>query len=188
MTLRLRTERLDLRPFAATDLDEVHAYRRLPEVAAYLYTPVLSREQVAERLTERAGWTTLAGSGGVNLAVVLRDKDAVIGEVNLVWYSEDNRAAELGYVFHPAFAGHGYASEAAAEILRYAFEEAGLHRVVGRCDAENTASWRLMERLGMRREAHFVRNEIMPYSKDRDDPYVSELIYAMLGDEWRARA
>lgn len=187
MTIHLNTDRLDLRPFAPGDLEDVYAFRRLPEVAAYIYTPVQSREEVAARLTEKASWTAL-DDNGISLAVVLRETGTVIGDVNLGWWNQDNLTGELGYVFNPAFGGRGYAGEAAREILRYGFEEAGLHRIIGRCDGDNTASWRLMERLGMRREAHFIRNEKMPYSLEREDPYVSEMVYAMLADEWPAKA
>ena len=185
----LRTERLDIRPFTAEDLDDAYAYRRLPEVTAYLYWGPRTREQVAEKLAEQARMCTLLDVDvpGLKLAVVWREKDTVVGEVDLRWVDREQRTAETGFVFNPAYAGMGLASEAATEMLRYAFEDAGLHRVIGRCDADNDASWRLMERIGMRREARFERNEITPYSADREDPWTSELVYAMLADEWAKR-
>jgi RimJ/RimL family protein N-acetyltransferase len=84
-------------------------------------------------------------------------------------------------VFQPRYQGRGLATEAAEVVLRLGFEGLGLHRVIGRCDALNVASARLMERLGMRREAHLVHNEIFKGS------WGDELVYAMLEDEWRAR-
>ena len=84
-------------------------------------------------------------------------------------------------MFHPAHQGRGLATEAASVVLRLGFEGLGLHRVIGRCDALNLPSARLVERLGMRREAHFVHNEVFKGA------WGDELVYAMLEDEWRDR-
>ena len=68
--------------------------------------------------------------------------------------------AELGWVLDPAYTGHGYATEAVRELLRYCFEDLGVRRVVASCFLDNEASWRLMERVGMRRETHAVRDSL----------------------------
>ncbi len=81
----------------------------------------------------------------------------MIGEISLIWRSVEDRQGEIGYIFNPDQHGRGYATEAANAMLRYGFEELGLHRIHARCDLRNSASWRVMERLGMRREAHFRR-------------------------------
>lgn len=187
MTLEfpLRTERLDLRPLGPDDLDDVYAYRSDPAVVSYLLWGVRTREQVAEKLIEDAGIVDLHGGKGLKLAVVERASGRVAGDVSLFGYDPDFRHAETGYTLNPRFGGKGYATEAAREMLRIGFDVYGLHRIYARCDADNTPSWRLMERLGMRREAEFVRNEILWYSKDREDPWTTELVYAMLEEEWR---
>ena len=76
----------------------------------------------------------------------------------LFWHSREH-AGELGYVFNPALAGRGYATEAAGAMLRLGFSELGLHRIVARIDERNEPSLRLARRLGMRQEARLVRNE-----------------------------
>jgi RimJ/RimL family protein N-acetyltransferase len=122
------------------------------------------------------------GEGGrLSLAVVLPETGAVIGDVVLFLRSQEHRQGEIGYVFHPDHGGHGYATEAARMMLRLGFEEFGLHRIIGRIDAWNTASARVLERLGMRREAHFAQNKIVR------GEWSDEVVYAMLEDEWRAR-
>lgn len=115
------------------------------------------------------------------LAVVLRDPGVVVGDVMLAWLSEAHQQGEIGYVFHPEYHGRGLAGEAAREVLRRAFEGMGFHRIIGRCDARTDASARLMERLGMRREAHLRENEL--FKGEWSDEYV----YAMLAAEWIAR-
>jgi len=111
--------------------------------------------------------------------VVLPETGAVIGDVVLFQVSQEHRAAEVGYIVHPDHAGRGYATEAAREMLRPGFEIFGMHRIIARLDARNTASARVLEHLGMRREAHFVQNEFFK------GEWSDELVYAMLNDEWR---
>jgi RimJ/RimL family protein N-acetyltransferase len=103
----------------------------------------------------------------------------VIGNVNVV-VDPDNRQGEIGFVFHPDHQGHGYATEAARALVDHAFEHYGLHRVYGRLEPRNLASARVLEKLGMRREAHLIENEWIK------GEWQSEAIYALLAREWAA--
>ncbi|OLF13578.1 GNAT family N-acetyltransferase [Actinophytocola xanthii] len=175
----IETVRLTLRPFVAEDLDALHAYQKLPEVARYLYNDPRDLAASREALKRRMAVTALEKPGEVLvLAVVLRETGELVGEVNLGWHSAEHRQGEFGFVFNPAFHGNGYAGEAAVEMLRLGFEGLGLHRIVGRCDGRNTSSAKLMARLGLRREAHFVQNEIVK------GQWTDEIVYAMLEEEW----
>lgn len=181
MTSEITTPRLLLRPFNLDDLNTLHDIQSRPDVARYLYWEPRSREEVREVLARRIEHPTLEAEGDrLVLAVVLRDSGVVIGDVTLVWLSEAHQQGEIGYVFHPGYHGRGLAAEAAREMLRLGFEEFGLHRIIGRCDARNRASARLMERLGMRREAHFRENEFFK------GEWADEYVYAMLATEWTA--
>jgi RimJ/RimL family protein N-acetyltransferase len=102
--------------------------------------------------------------------------------VRYLYQETQTRQGDIGFVFHPAYHGKSYAFEAAREMLRLGFERVGFHRIEGRCDARNGASARLMERLGMRREVHFVENAWFKRE------WGSELVYAILAREWRAAA
>jgi len=84
-------------------------------------------------------------------------------------------------VLHAAHSGHGYATEAVGELLRYCFEELGVRRVVANCFLANASSWRLMERVGMRRESHAVRESL-----HRSGQWHDTVTYALLADEWAA--
>ncbi len=175
----LRTARLTLRPYVADDLDALYDIQSRPEVTRYLLYDVRDRDQVRGILEQR-----IQADGperdAVDLAVVLPDTGALIGDVVLFLRSKEHRQGEIGYLFHPDYGGRGYATEAARMLLRLGFEDYGLHRIIGRIDARNTASARVLERLGMRREAHFVQNEIVK------GEWSDEVVYAMLEDEWRA--
>ncbi|MFF9785593.1 GNAT family N-acetyltransferase [Streptomyces nigrescens] len=176
----IRTERLDLRPVTDDDFAAIHAYQRLPEVCRYLYwgphDEAASRASVADKATR----TTLRASGDfLQLAVVVRETGTLVGDVTFVWNSREHRQGGIGYVFHPAHTGHGYATEASRALLKLGFEELQLHRIQAELDGRNTASARLLERLGMRREGHLRENEFL------DGEWSDEVIYAMLAREWR---
>ena len=179
----IATERLYLRPFAPSDLDALAAIHGDPEVVRYLYLGVRSRDELRDVLTEKAQRIVLEKEGDtLNLAAVLRDRGELVGDVTLFWRSEQHRQGEVGYILHPAHGGKGYATEATLALLGIGFEDLGLHRIYGRLDARNTASARVLARVGMRREAHFVENELVK------GEWTDELVYAMLAREWRDRA
>ena len=90
--------------------------------------------------------------------------------------------AEIGWALDPAYAGQGLATEAAAELVRICFEDLGLRRVKALCFADNKPSWRLMERLGMRREEYAVQDSL-----HRTKGWLDGMTYALLADEWRAQ-
>lgn len=181
--LPIETERLSLRPFTRGDVDAVFAYRQRDDVARYLFDEPMSRETVAEAVQLRTAQTGWQEEGDKLFLAVERKQDhAMIGEVSLILRNRIARQGELGYIFNPAYHGLGYATEAARGLLRLGFEQGGLHRIYARCDARNQASARVMERLGMRREAHFREHILVKGVWDE------ELIYAMLEDEWASAA
>ncbi len=175
----ITTERLVLRPYTAGDEADMLEFESRPDVARYLFNEPRTPEDNAKELAVRQGQTALRKEGDtLLLAVELEGK--VIGYVLLIWLSEQNRQGEFGYVMHPEFHGRGYATEAAREMLRLGFEQLDLHRIIGRCDPRNASSAKLMSRLGMRQEAHFVESEIFK------GEWGGELHYAMLAREWNA--
>jgi RimJ/RimL family protein N-acetyltransferase len=176
----ITTERLILRPFTSDDLDDLYAYQSRADVVRFLYWGVRGKDEIAEVLERRMGMTTLEKEEDI-LVLAVELSGTVIGDVNLSWRSVEHQTAEFGFVFNPEFHGRGYASEAAVEMLKLGFDTMGLHRIIGRADGRNTASARLMEKLGLRREAHFVRNEFVK------DEWTDEVVYAMLASEWADR-
>jgi RimJ/RimL family protein N-acetyltransferase len=175
----LRTRRLLLRPYVADDLDALHDIERRAETARYLYNEPLTREATRAVLERRRAMTAIDDEHDLVLVLVLPMSRHVVGHATLQRVSREHRQGEVGYVLHPDHQGHGYASEAAALMMRLGFEELRLHRIVGRLDARNAPSARVLERLGMRREAHLHENEFV------NGEWVDELVYAILADEWR---
>ena len=179
-TYPLQTERLLLRPFAETDFDALLAIQSHADVARYLYWDPRNAAEVREALDLKVRSTAIVAEGdNLSLAAVLRETGELIGDCSLHWVSAEHRQAEIGFIFHPDHHGHGFATEAAAALLALAFDDLAVHRVIGRLEARNTASARVLQRLGMRKEAHLIENE---YVKRE---WQSEIVYALLDREWR---
>lgn len=179
----IMTEHLRLRPFRRGDVDAVFAYRQREDVARYLFDLPMTRESCAEAIQDRISQIAFVTEGDrIVLAAERRADNQVIGEVSLNYRKVEARQAEVGYIFNPDFQGEGFATEAVRALVDFAFTTLGMHRVYGRCDARNTGSFKLMQRLGMRQEAHFRQHDLFKGEWDE------ELIYAVLEDEWRDRA
>lgn len=181
-TYPIETERLYMRPFWDSDLEELHNFYSRPDVARYLYWEAKDLEETRQSLAVKVKNTSFREDNSTYLlAVVLKENSALIGEVMLFQRSIEHRQGEIGFVFNPEYHGRGYATEAAKVMLNLGFETFNFHRIFGRCDPRNTGSWKLMERLGMRKEAHFIHNEIFK------GEWGDELYYAILENEWRAK-
>lgn len=177
----VRTERLTLRRVALDDLDASWRIRRLDSVSRWITRAPQTLEEYRPQFEDP---TSLAKT------LVIELDGTIIGDVMVAvedaWAQAEvaDRArgtqAELGWVLHPDHAGHGYATEAVRAVLRLCFEDLRLRRVVANCFADNEASWRLMERVGMRRESHTTQDSL-----HRTAGWLDGMSYALLADEWR---
>ncbi|HEX9122657.1 MAG TPA: GNAT family N-acetyltransferase [Actinomycetota bacterium] len=176
----LQTERLLLRPFVADDFDALLAMQSRPDVVRYLYWHPRDEAEVRTALGKKLASVGIHSEGDViALAAVLKETNEVVGDLILQLISAEHQTGEIGFIVHPDHQGRGYATEAARVFLRIAFEDLRLHRVIGRVEARNAASGRVLEKLGMRQEAHLVENEFVK------GEWQSELVYAILEREWR---
>lgn len=176
------TARLVLRPAAAEDADAMWEYRRRPDVDRWL----------SDRPAGLDAWRSFQTEPERLAATFIVERDGeVIGDLYLAvrdgWSQRDvvdrprQDEAEIGWVLSPDHQGHGYATEAVRGLLRVCFEELGLRRIVANAFADNEPSWRLMERVGMRREGVTVRASL-----HRDLGWVDNVMYALLAEEWVA--
>jgi len=174
----LTTERLLLREFREGDFDDVHAYASLPEVCRFMEwgpnTPELSVAFMDRKWAEQAQWPREA----VNLAIEHLADGRVIGSIRLTVSDPANQTGEFGYTLHSGYWRRGYATEASRAVIEAGFRTLGLRRLWADCDPENVGSWGVMEKLGMRREAHHRGNKLI--KGEWRDSYV----YAILADEW----
>jgi RimJ/RimL family protein N-acetyltransferase len=177
--VRLTTERLLLRPLRHGDEADVLAYRGRDDVSRYLESEPLAPGQAETFVAERLEATRIEKAGDRVLLAVELDGH-VIGDVRLRSGSPRDAQGELGWVFHPGHQGHGYATEAARALMRLGFEELGFHRIWAQLDPRNTASARVCERLGMRREALLLEESWFK------GEWGDLAIYAILDREWRS--
>ena len=178
--LPIETERLVLRAHRMDDLDDLVAFHADPEVVRYVPWPVRDRAATEEALRVKLTQTELVAHGQwLVLAVEVRSTGTVIGEVLLKWASD--RQGEVGFALSRDHRGRGYAAEAATAMLRLGFDDLGFHRITAVCIEENVASARLLTRLGMRQEGRLVDNVLFKGA------WATQLVFAMLEDEWRAR-
>lgn len=175
----VRTKRLVLRRLADGDIDRIFAYRSQPQVAEWIGGTTTDVDELAERFGDGATAVIVEHDGRLigDLMVKVQDPYAQREVAESAAASE----AELGWTFDPAYQGRGFATEAVEALLAICFDELGLRRVVAACFTANEPSWRLMERIGMRREAHNIKDSL-----HRDHGWQDGYVYALLADERRA--
>jgi RimJ/RimL family protein N-acetyltransferase len=179
--LPIETERLILRLYAEGDFEAHLAIQSRADVHRWLYSEPRGPDEVRDILRRKLGETALNDEGDtLSVACVRKDTGELIGGCILHWKSREHRLGEIGFIFHPDHQGRGFATEAARPLLDFGFGACGLHRIIGRLEARNAASARVLEKLGMRREALLVENEWVK------GEWQSELDYAILEREWRA--
>lgn len=179
--LPIETERLVLRPHRMADLDDLAVFHGDPDVVRFVPWPVRDRAATEEALRVKLAQTELVAHGQwLVLAVQVRETGTVIGEVLLKWASD--RQGEIGFALARSHQGRGYAAEAARAMLRLGFDELGFHRITAVVIDGNDASGGLLARLGFRQEARLVDGVHFK------GEWASQLVYAMLEDEWRTRS
>ncbi|MCQ6562376.1 GNAT family N-acetyltransferase [Paenibacillus mendelii] len=148
----LETERLVLREFALEDAAAVHVYAADPVVAAHMSWGPNTEEETWDYMQYVTQMQGEQPRTGFELAVILKETQALIGGTGIFINSPGQ--GEIGYCYNPLYWGRGYAAEAAAALLRFGFNELGLHRIFATCRPGNTGSAKVMQKLGMKYEGH----------------------------------
>jgi RimJ/RimL family protein N-acetyltransferase len=180
--VRLETERLVLRDLVEADWLEHRALDTDPEIVRFLTNDITDEAGTRAYIERSITAAQQVPRTLYDLAVTVRPDEArLAGKVGVAIKRPQHREAMLWFMVRRDRWGQGLAREAVDRVLEFAFTELGLHRVRGDCDPRNHASWRLMERLGMRREAHFRENWWLK------NEWCDSWIYAVLEQDWRAR-
>jgi RimJ/RimL family protein N-acetyltransferase len=171
------TERLIVRKFVIEDTAALFAYLSDPEVVKFEpYPPFNLADCQAEclaRVTDERFY-----------AVCLKTDGTLIGHLYAAVQSEKFATWIFGYVFNRSYHGHGYATDAARGLLGYLFYHRHARRIIAKCDPLNTPSWKLLERLGMRREAHHKQEVFFQHDILGQPIWKDTFVYAMLRGEW----
>ena len=178
MTLPIVTERLVLRRFTHDDIPDVPRFVSQPSLAGVTSKHIQATEEgVRKYIDLQNSYQPFEKDKVFELAVERKEDGKVIGLVGLI--CRDHRQGEIGWALGVEHRGQGYATEAARALMDYGFNSLGLHRIYADTSSDNLASWRVMERLGMRREA-LLRGSVYEEGK-----WLDKYIYGMLADEWR---
>jgi ribosomal-protein-alanine N-acetyltransferase len=177
----ITTPRLALRDFLEDDWSAVHDYAADLDVVRYMPWGPNSEEETRAFVERAIAAASAEPRTSFEFAVTLADTGRLIGGCGIRIASRSHRSADMGYCLRKDAWGRGYATEAAAAVLGFGFDVLNSHRVFATCDTENLASARVLEKLGMRREAHF-REDTRLRGRWRDS-----YLYAVLEQEWRGR-
>ena len=172
---QIETERLIIRRFKEEDWKDLYEYLSDEEVVRYEPYQTFSVEEAQREVKGRAESPNF-------FAVCLKKNNKLIG--NVYFAKQEFKTWEIGYVFNRVYQGKGYATEAAKAVIEYGFEMRGARRIIAMCNPLNMASWRLLERLGMRREGH-LRQNIYFKKDEQGNPIWSDTYeYAILKEEY----
>ena len=178
----IETGRLPLRKFTEDDFSAAQSYASCKDNVIYMVWGPNSEEHTRAFINMAITRTEEIPCVNYQYAVVLKTTGTLIGACNIALTGD---AAEIGWILHCDYWKQGYGTEMGAALLDFGFGDLNLHRIVAHCDAENIASYRVMEKIGMRREGLFIEGRMA--NKSSDSKYGDELSYAILKDEWETQ-
>lgn len=176
--ITIKTDRLILRRFSSNDWMDLYEYLSQEQVVKYEPYGILTDKDCKKEAAERSRNDDF-------IAVCLRDSNKLIG--NIYFAQQEPKAFgnwEIGYVFNPKYYGNGYATESCRAVMDYGFNNLKVRRVVAMCNPENKSSWRLLERLKMRREGYLINNIYFKKNEKGEPIWIDTYEYAVLVDEW----
>ena len=172
--VEITTKRLLLRPFRETDHEDLYEFLSQLEKDEFEGYPGITRESSLGYLKQRVGSEEF-------YAVVLKETGKVIG--NIYCGNRDYDAKEAGFILNQRYQRRGYATEALSAVIREAFRQ-GTHRIYAECDPRNEHSWRLLEKVGFRREAHLRQNIFFHRDEQGNPIWKDTYVYAILNTEY----
>lgn len=175
--MTLETKRLIIRPITLDDKNEVFEYRSDKETNKYqgwIPTNLSDVEtfigKISKQIDEPETW--------FQFIILEKETQKIIGDLGIHFFDRENKQTEIGCTLNKKFQNKGYATEAVKTIIDYLFKELNKHRIITSIDPENKNSIRLVERIGFRKEAHFIESLLI------DGKWVDDLIYAMTEKDW----
>lgn len=177
LEMKLETKRLIMRPVVSDDKYEIFEYRRDKEANKYqAWIPETVQDvdvfiaQTSEQMNVPGTW--------FQLVLIEKERNKVIGDLGIHFMDNENKQAELGFTIHKDFQNKGYATEAVSKVIDFLFEALNKHRIIASIDPDNENSLRLVERIGFRKEAHFIESLWI------EDKWVDDVIYALIEKDW----
>ncbi|MDA3866429.1 MAG: GNAT family protein [Salinivirgaceae bacterium] len=175
--MKLETERLRMRPVTIEDKSAIFEYRSDSETNKYQGSIPNSLSDVeafinklAKHINEPSSW--------FQLVIIERASEEIIGDLGIHFFGSENKQTEIGCTLNKIYHHRGYATEAVRSVIDYLFHDLNKHRIIASIDPANESSIKLVERLGFRKEAHFVKSLFI------NGQWVDDIVYALLKDDW----
>lgn len=178
--MKLETHRLLIRPITLDDKNDVFEYRSDSEINKYQGWIPETIEDVVEFIGKISTQINVSGTW-FQFVIVEKENDKIIGDLGIHFLDGDNKQAELGCTLNKFFQHKGYATEALVRVIDYLFNELNKHRIIASIDPGNRNSIRLVERIGFRKEAHFIESLLI------NGTWVDDVIYALTEKDWEKR-
>ncbi|WP_336688935.1 MULTISPECIES: GNAT family N-acetyltransferase [unclassified Chryseobacterium] len=175
--MHLETERLLIRDTTLDDKQAVFNYRSDAEANKFQSWIPETLEDV-EQFIERNNKEFNQPESWYQVLITEKDTKVVIGDIGIHFFGAENLQVELGITLNKDFQGRGYASEALKGVINFLFSDLKKHRIMASVDPENIDSLKLMERIGFRKEGHFVKSLFWKNN------WTDDVIYALLREEW----
>jgi len=172
------SHRIILRKLEEEDIENFYKYRKNPEVALYQGWDPYTYEDAINFIDKQKNFRPNIPGTWFQIAIALKSNNTLIGDVALHTLDEDPNQVEIGFTLEPIYQNQGYAKEAVECLLGYIFNVLKKHRVIAVADVRNEKSINLLQKIGMRKEAHFVKNYLS------NGEYTDEFHFAMLKEEW----
>jgi RimJ/RimL family protein N-acetyltransferase len=181
--MEFETERLCIRSVCMDDKESMFRYRSIPEINQYLSVVPQSVDDIAGFIDKTSSDINIAGTW-FQLVIVERASNVLIGDIGIHFINNntENKQVEIGYTLDKEFQGKGFATEALTVTIDYLINSLHKHRIIASIDPANAKSIKLVERLGFRKEAHFIES-IFFHGK-----WVDDLVYALLAKHWKNNA
>lgn len=173
------TKRLHIRPVSLEDTKSMFMYRSDSGTNRYLSLIPESVDDVSDFINRTSKEINVPGTW-FQFVIVELDSGSLIGDIGIHFLETDseNMQVEIGYTLNKNYRGKGYATEALTKVIDYLINDLNKHRIIASIDPTNTDSIRLIERLGFRKEAHYIKSLFF------HGEWVDDLIYAILANEW----
>ncbi len=174
----LKTDRLYLRAVSIDDKESIFEYRSDAETNKYQGWIPRNIEDVEHFIGSISAEINVPETW-FQFVIIECETDTLIGDIGVHFIDTDNRQVELGCTLRKNRQGNGFAAEALERVIDYLFSDLKKHRIVTSIDPGNAKSIKLVERLGFRKEAHFIGSLLI------NGKWVDDVVYAILEREWR---
>lgn len=176
--MNISTERLVLRGIRISDAESIFKYRSNPQIYKFQGWRPQTIEEVKEFICEKVAKIPNIPDTWYQLGILLKETDELIGDIGIHFIDSDNLQVEIGFTLSLDYQRKGYATEAINGVINYLFNNLKKHRITASVDPRNTKSIALLERIQMRKEAHFKKSFWF------DNEWADDVVYAILREEW----